>query len=143
MRVASMSATKKKTMQAGSSHGGEKSASAHMTSPASGHEVGSPVQPRRHRANDKRNFKTATLQIRVSAGLKSEADRTLAALGISLPEAVRVFLGRVVREQAIPFALEIPNPETAAGLRESMTADHERFTSAAELFHALGQGAVE
>ena len=143
MRVVGMSATKKKMMQAGSSSSSEKVASAHMTSPAGGNEVGNPVRPRRHRANDKGDFKTATLQIRISAGLKSEADRTLAALGMSLPEAVRVFLGRVVREQAIPFALEIPNPETAAGLRESMTADHERFSSAAELFHALGQGAVE
>ena len=126
--------------------GGDASASSSHVKPAAEdsrkQKDGKSIRPRRHRAGNKRDFKTQTLQIRVSANLKSEADRTLAALGISLPEAVRVFLGRVVREQAIPFCLESPNPRTAAGLRDSIAADHQRFTSA-ELFHALGDGESE
>lgn len=110
------------------------------TSIGDGREKGAhSVPPSRHRAKDPREFKTATLQIRVSNDLKIEAGKALDAIGISLPEAIRVFLGRIVREQAMPFPLETPNPETAAGLRESMKSDHKRFTSAAELFHELGK----
>ncbi len=97
------------------------------------------VSPRRHRASDPREFKTATFQIRVNNELKVEASKTLEAIGISLPEAIRVFLGRIVREQAFPFPLETPNTDTAAALRESIRSDHKRFTSPAELFHELGK----
>jgi DNA-damage-inducible protein J len=77
----------------------------------------------RHRAGAPEDFKTSMLNIRVKEELKREASATLAEIGISLPEAVRVFLGRVVSEQAFPFPLEVPNAETVEALRESRRAD--------------------
>lgn len=77
----------------------------------------------RHRASAPEEFKTSMLNIRVKDELKREANATLAKIGISLPEAVRVFLGRVVSEQAFPFPLEVPNAETVEALRESRHAD--------------------
>lgn len=48
---------------------------------------------------------TSMLHVRVEDGLKAEATATLAAMGLSVSEAVRLFLTRVVAEQQLPFAL--------------------------------------
>lgn len=48
---------------------------------------------------------TSMLHVRVEDGLKAEATATLAAMGLSVSEAVRLFLTRVVAEQQMPFAL--------------------------------------
>ena len=99
--------------------------------------------PKRHRATDPDEFKTSMLNIRVRADLKTEASQALEKIGISLPEAVRVFLGRIVREQAFPFPLEVPNDETSKALRESMASDHKRHASAEEMFDELEIGSVQ
>jgi DNA-damage-inducible protein J len=68
---------------------------------------------------------TSMLHVRVEDGLKAEASATLAAMGLSVSEAVRLFLTRVVAEQQMPFALTAapgaapqpsppPSPEPAA-----------------------------
>ena len=74
------------------------------------------------------------LNIRVKDELKQKANATLAEIGISLPEAVRVFLGWVVSERAFPFPLQVPNAETAAALRDSLNSRGKRYT--------LGRGDV-
>ena len=100
------------------------------------------AKARRHRATAPADFKTSMLTLRVKDDLKEQATATLAKIGISLPEAIRVFLGRVVSEQAFPFPLHVPNAETAAALRESMASDHKRYQAAAEMFDALDKGTV-
>ena len=101
-------------------------------------ELGQP--PRRHRASAPEEFKTSMLNIRVKDELKQEATATLAEIGISLPEAVRVFLGRIVSERAFPFPLEVPNAETAAALQESLSSRGKRYTSVEEMFDDLEKG---
>jgi DNA-damage-inducible protein J len=56
---------------------------------------------------------TTMVHIRVDETLKTQATDTLAAMGLSLSDAVRVFLTRVVAEQRLPFALKAPNAENA------------------------------
>ena len=59
---------------------------------------------------------TTMVHIRVDETLKTQAADTLAAMGLSLSDAVRVFLTRVVAEQRLPFELKAPNAETRAAL---------------------------
>ena len=94
----------------------------------------------RHRASAPEEFKTSMLTVRIRDELKREASATLAEIGISLPEAVRVFLGRVVSERRFPFPLEVPNAETAEALRESGGSRRKRYTSVEEMFDALEKG---
>ena len=85
---------------------------------------------------------TTMVHIRVDETLKTQAADTLAAMGLSLSDAVRVFLTRVVAEQRLPFELKAPNAETRAALAEAETiigARHARFADAKALFDALGQ----
>ncbi len=85
---------------------------------------------------------TTMVHIRVDEALKARAADTLAAMGLSLSDAVRVFLTRVVAEQGLPFELKAPNAATRAALDEAeaiIDARNARFTSAEALFDALGQ----
>lgn len=83
---------------------------------------------------------TSMLHVRVEDVLKAQATQTLAAMGLSIPEAVRLFLHRVVAEQAFPVELKVPNAETRAAIEESralMAAGNARFTTAQALFDEL------
>ena len=73
---------------------------------------------------------TSMLHIRVDKDVKEQAAEALAAMGLSVPDAVRLFLRRVVVEQAFPLELKVPNAETRAAMEESraiMAARRARF----------------
>ena len=52
---------------------------------------------------------TTMVHVRVDERMKAQATETLAAMGLSVSDAVRVFLMRVVAEKQLPFALKVPN----------------------------------
>ena len=86
------------------------------------------------------NAQTSMLHIRVDDETKAQATEALAEMGMSVSEAVRFFLRRVVVEQAFPLELKVPNAETRAAMEESramMTARRARFATAAALFDDL------
>lgn len=62
---------------------------------------------------------TSMLHIRVDDDIKEQATQTLAAMGLSMSDAVRLFLRRVVIDQAFPLQLKVPNAETLAAMEES------------------------
>ena len=47
-----------------------------------------------------------TLQIRLPDELRDQADSVLAAMGLDLPTAVRLYLTKAVQTRSMPFALE-------------------------------------
>jgi DNA-damage-inducible protein J len=86
------------------------------------------------------NAQTSMLHIRVDDETKAQATKALAEMGMSVSEAVRFFLRRVVVEQAFPLELKVPNAETRAAMEESramMTARRARFATANALFDDL------
>ena len=83
---------------------------------------------------------TSMLHIRVDDDIKDQATQALTAMGLSVSDAVRLFLRRVVIDQAFPLELKVPNTETRAAMEESramMATRRARFTSADELFADL------
>ncbi len=52
--------------------------------------------------------KTDTLNIRVEPSVKMKAEETLSDLGLSITEAVNVFLNQVILHDGIPFKIEKP-----------------------------------
>lgn len=83
---------------------------------------------------------TAMVHVRVDDQLKVQATETLAAMGLSVSDAVRVFLMRVVADKQMPFALRAPNAQTRAAMVEAdeIARTHRaRFETAAELFDDL------
>ena len=80
------------------------------------------------------------LHIRVDDDIKEQATLALTSMGLSVSDAVRLFLRRVVVDQAFPLELKVPNAETLAAMEESralMSERRARFASADELFAEL------
>ena len=86
---------------------------------------------------------TSMLHIRVDDDIKEQATAALTAMGLSMSDAVRLFLRRVVVDQAFPLELKVPNAKTQAAMNESraMMASRRdsktRFASADEMFADL------
>jgi DNA-damage-inducible protein J len=83
---------------------------------------------------------TSMLHIRVEDEIKVKASEALAAMGLSVSDAVRILLKRVVNDQAFPLELKVPNAVTQAAIEESrakMKAGNARFDSASDLINDL------
>jgi DNA-damage-inducible protein J len=59
---------------------------------------------------------TTMIHVRVDETIKAQAVATLADMGLSVSDAVRMLLVRVVAERALPFDVRVPNAETAAAI---------------------------
>ncbi len=83
---------------------------------------------------------TTMVHVRIDEQVKAQATETLAAMGLSVSDAVRVFLMRVVAEKQLPFMLKAPNTETQAAMTEAdeiVRTHRARFATATELFDDL------
>lgn len=57
-------------------------------------------------------MKEATLQVRMDAELKEQAEELYKKLGTSFAEAVRIFAKQSVQENAMPFRISMVEQET-------------------------------
>lgn len=80
------------------------------------------------------------LHVRVDDEIKTQASEALAAMGLSVSDAVRILLKRVVNDQAFPLELKVPNGQTRAAMEEARAmakARTARFDSADALIDDL------
>ncbi|MBV5338755.1 MAG: type II toxin-antitoxin system RelB/DinJ family antitoxin [Deltaproteobacteria bacterium] len=80
------------------------------------------------------------VHVRVDQQIKAQATETLASMGLSVSDAVRVFLMRVVADKQMPFRLKVPNVDTRTAMNEAdeiASARRVRFDNASELFDDL------
>ncbi len=63
--------------------------------------------------------RTSMLHVRVEDDTKEKATAALDAMGLSVSDAVRIFLKRVVADQAFPLELKVPNAATRAAMAEA------------------------
>jgi len=80
------------------------------------------------------------LHIRVEDDIKDQATLALTAMGLTMSDAVRLFLRRVVVDQAFPLELKVPNAETLSAIEESrvmMSKRKARFSDADALLADL------
>lgn len=59
------------------------------------------------------------IHVRIDEKIKKEAVKTLEDIGLSVSDAVRMFLLRVIAEKQIPLALKVPNAETRSTIAEA------------------------
>ena len=76
------------------------------------------------------------VQSRVSQELKDEAESVFSAMGLTVAEAIRLFLNQPVTDYKFPFVpkLRQPTSEFQAALRELDEGKAERFDNVDELF---------
>jgi DNA-damage-inducible protein J len=83
---------------------------------------------------------TTMVHVRVEQRIKAQATKALAAMGLSVSDAVRVLLMRVAAEKQLPFALKVPNAETRAAMDEARAISRARFATADKLINELEKG---
>lgn len=81
---------------------------------------------------------TSMVHVRVDEAVKEKAAETLAAMGLSISDAVRMLLIRTASEKALPFDVRVPNAETAAAIAELEEGGGKRSRDADALFKDLG-----
>ena len=81
---------------------------------------------------------TTMVHVRVDERIKEEASATLAKMGISVSDAVRMMLVRVAAEKALPFDVRVPNSTTVKAMQAADKKKGKRFRSAKAALKDLG-----
>jgi DNA-damage-inducible protein J len=81
---------------------------------------------------------TTMVHVRVDEKTKEQAAKTLAAMGISVSDAVRMLLVRVAAEKALPFEVKVPNATTVKAMVAADRRKGKRSRSAGALLKDLG-----
>lgn len=81
--------------------------------------------------------KSTEIRSRIEPELKRDAARVLAACGLNMSDAVRLFLRQVVAQNGLPFEVKAPNAVTRAAMQEADEGHLPRFASVQELFDGL------
>jgi len=80
------------------------------------------------------------IHVRVNESIKMQATQALTAMGLTVSDAVRVFLTRIAADQALPFAIKTPNAASRAAIDEAETIiknRHARFATTDALMDDL------
>ena len=83
---------------------------------------------------------TTMVHVRVDEQLKAQAAETLASMGLTVSDAIRVFLTRVVADKELPFEIKAPNASSRAAMaeaREIINSRRARFESADALIDGI------
>lgn len=73
------------------------------------------------------------IRSRIDPHVKAEAVHIFEDMGLTLSEAIRLFLYQSIAEQRIPFSINIPNAETRAALEAIKHGEGLEKTSLAQL----------
>jgi DNA-damage-inducible protein J len=83
---------------------------------------------------------TAMVHVRVNEEIKAQAAETLGLMGLTVSDAIRVFLTRIVTDKELPFTLKAPNPASRIAITEAdqiVKSRRARFASPAALLNDL------
>lgn len=64
-------------------------------------------------------LKTTDVRCRIDEDLKDRATTVLNACGLSLSDAMRLFLRQVVSTQGLPFEVRVPSEKTARAMAQA------------------------
>ena len=82
---------------------------------------------------------SSMVHIRVNGAVKAQAAETLAAMGLTVSDAVRILLTRIAAEKAMPFEVRVPNRETLAAMEAGERGEVTRAASVAAMMARCGR----
>jgi len=94
----------------------------------------------RHNVAAKRSksmLENSVVRARIDADTKAEASAVLASIGLTLSDAVRLMLKRVVAEKALPFEPLVPSAETIEAIKAARRGELKTTGSVKNLFEEL------
>jgi DNA-damage-inducible protein J len=69
------------------------------------------------------------VRARIDALTKTRATDALAAMGLSISDAIRLLMLRIAEEKRLPFDIKVPNHATRAALAELEAGKGQTFAS--------------
>lgn len=81
-------------------------------------------------------LKTTDVRCRIEEDLKDSATEVLKACGLSISDAMRLFLRQVVAVQGLPFEVRIPSEKTARAMKQAREITR-KFNSTDEMLRTL------
>ncbi len=81
----------------------------------------------------------SVVRARIDANTKAEASAILESIGLTVSDAVRLMLKRVVAEKALPFEPLIPNEETIEAIKAARRGELKKAGSVKNLFQELNE----
>ncbi len=83
--------------------------------------------------------KSVMVTARVDPKLKRETEKVLKELGLTTTQAITLYFNQIALRKALPFAVAIPNTETAKAIESALAGlDLEEAESVDALFSELG-----
>lgn len=89
--------------------------------------------------------KTATINIRIEPEIKADVEKLFSSFGITVSDAVNIFLRKSLMEGGLPFDVKQPryNGETEEAMQEARNiaagkVPAKRYANVKELFEDLG-----
>lgn len=70
----------------------------------------------------------AVVRARIDEHIKEDASTVLAAMGLTVSDALRILLTRIAREKSLPFDPLVPNAETIEAMKEARRGKLETVT---------------
>lgn len=84
--------------------------------------------------------KTKMITARVDPKLKRETEKILKDLGLTTTQAITLFFNQINLRKALPFALAIPNTETAQAIENALAGvDLSEAENVDTLFEKIGE----
>lgn len=80
----------------------------------------------------------AIVRARIDTATKEKAAAALAAMGLSVSDAIRLLMLRIADEQRLPFAVHVPNAETRKAMRQLDEGKGHAAASVDDMFKELG-----
>lgn len=77
------------------------------------------------------------VQARIDGAIKAEAATVLAAMGLTVSDAVRLMLTKVAQDKALPFEPMIPNETTIQAMRDARAGKVTEASNLEALFTDL------
>lgn len=87
-------------------------------------------------------LKTTDVRSRIEPEIKDRASTVLAQCGLTLSDAIRLFLRQVVAQQGLPFEIRTPNAQTIAAMSEARSIRRARFGTAKERIDELEESSA-
>ena len=79
----------------------------------------------------------SVIRARIDEGIKAEASAVLAAMGLTVSDALRLLMVKIAAEKAFPFEHLVPNAETIEAMRAARRGELIKVGSPKRLIASL------
>lgn len=84
-------------------------------------------------------MKATTVRARIDESLKAEVEIVLGELGLTLSEAITLFMAQIKLKRGIPFAIKVPNHVTLQVFKDTDSGKNiKRCKNTKDFFDQIG-----